>query len=176
MDHVRAFSDVYWSLKQMYAHVRSCILCRDDPDSCCVLSGDHNSYEIRGRLQLLCAAVLLYCILAIQQTQLPVDAVPLGSQLEFTSGTTITVMEDCVIKHGDVEKQPHLVDQLVELQVMYKAIEASTSYGVKKVYMFAPNIQSLCRLLVSSLGLVISWSGLHHCHSCNRPSDAYFLP
>ncbi len=106
-------------------HVRICMLRRDAPDSCFVLSCDHNIYEIRGRLQLLRIAVLLYRILAIQQTQLPIDAVPLGSQLEFTSGTTITVMEDYVIKRVDVEKQPHLVDQLVELQEMYKATKAS---------------------------------------------------
>jgi len=66
---------------------------------------------------------LLYRILAIQQTQLPSDAVPLGSQLQFTSGTT--VMEDYVIKRVDVEKQPHLVDQLPELQELYKATQAS---------------------------------------------------
>ena len=55
-------------------HVRFCMLCRDDPDSCVVLSGDHNIYSMRGRLQLLRLAVLLYRILAIQQTQLPSDA------------------------------------------------------------------------------------------------------
>ncbi len=93
------------------------MLRRDDPDSCIGLSGDHNIYATRGRLELLRIAVLLYRILAIQQTQLPSDAVPLGSELEFTSGTTITFMEDYVIKRVDVEKQPHLVDQLVELQM-----------------------------------------------------------
>lgn len=101
------------------------MLSRDDPDSCFVLSGDHNIYNIRGRLQLLRIAVLLYRILAIQQTQLPSDAVPLGSQLDFSSGTTITVMEDYVIKRVDVEKQPHLIDQLAELQQMFKATKAS---------------------------------------------------
>ena len=106
-------------------HVRICMLRRDDPHSCFVLSGDHNIYDIRGRLQLLRVAVLLYRILVVQQTQLPSDAVPLGSQLEFTSGTTITVMEDYVIKRVDIEKQAHLVNQLGELQEMYKAIKAS---------------------------------------------------
>ncbi len=106
-------------------HVRFCMLRRDDPNSCFVLSGDHNIYTIRGRLQLLRIAVLLYRILTIQQTQLPSDAVPLGSQLRFTSGTTITIMEDYVIKQVDVEKQPHLVDKLPELQEMYKATKAS---------------------------------------------------
>ena len=102
-----------------------CMLRRDGPNSCIVLSGDHNIYTIRGRLQLLRIAVLLYRIITIQQTQLPSDAVPLGSQLRFTSGTTITIMEDYVIKQVDVEKQPHLVDKLPELQEMYKATKAS---------------------------------------------------
>ncbi|KAL3154317.1 hypothetical protein ABBQ32_013801 [Trebouxia sp. C0010 RCD-2024] len=106
-------------------HVRICMLRRDDPDSCLVLSGDHNIYAMRGRLQLLRIAVLLYRILAIQQTQLPRDAVPLGSELEFPSGTTITVMEDYIIKRVDLEKQPHLVDQLQALQQLYKATRAS---------------------------------------------------
>ena len=61
-------------------HVRICMQRRDDPDSCHVLSGDHSIYDFRGRLELLRIAVLLYRILAIQQTQLPSDAVPLGSQ------------------------------------------------------------------------------------------------
>ncbi len=82
---------------------------------------------------------MLYRILAIQQTQLPSDAVPLGSQLQFTSGSTITVMEDYVIKRVDIEKQPHLVDQLPELQELYKATKASTvQYSLKKVHTFAP--------------------------------------
>ena len=101
------------------------MLHRDDPDSCQVLSGDHCIYDIKGRLVLLRIAVLLYRILAIQQTQLPSDAVPLGSQRVFPSGTTITVMEDYVIKHVDLQKQKHLVDQLAELQKMYKATAAS---------------------------------------------------
>ena len=74
------------------------MLCRDDPDSCHVLSGDHSIYDTRGRLQLVRIAILLYRILAIQQTQLPSDAVPLASVLEFSSGTKITVMEEYVIK------------------------------------------------------------------------------
>ena len=73
--------------------VRICMLRRDDPDSCQVLSGNHSIYDIRGRLELLRIAVLLYRILAIQQTQLPSDAVPLGSQRVFSSGTTIIVMK-----------------------------------------------------------------------------------
>ena len=101
------------------------MLHRDDADSCQVLSGDHSIYDIRGRIQLLRIAVLLYRILAIQQTQLPSDAVPLGSQRVFSSGTTITIMEDYVIKHVDLQKQSHLVDQLPELQKMYKATAAS---------------------------------------------------
>ena len=101
------------------------MLHRDDPDSCHVLSGDHNIYNIRGRLQLLRISVLLYRILTIQQTQLPNDAVPLGSELEFSSGTQITVMEDYVIKHADLQKQPHLRHQLLDLQEMYKATKAS---------------------------------------------------
>ena len=52
-------------------------------------------------------------------------SVPLGSELEFTSGTTITVMEDYIIKRVDLEKQPHLVDQLAALQQLYKATKAS---------------------------------------------------
>ena len=106
-------------------HVRFCMLRRDDPNSCLVLSGDHNIYPMRGRLQLLRIAVLLYRILAIQQTQLPSDAVPLGSELEFSSGTTITVMEDSIIKRVDLEKQPHLIDQLAALQQLYRATKAS---------------------------------------------------
>jgi len=101
------------------------MLRHDDPDSCQMLSGDHSIYDVRGRLELLRIAVLLYRILTIQQTQLPSNAVPLGSQQEFPSGTTITVMEDYVIKHVDLQKQPHLVDQLQELQKMYKATAAS---------------------------------------------------
>ena len=34
-------------------------------------------------------------------------------------------MEDYVIKHVDLQKQRHLVDQLPELQKMYKATAAS---------------------------------------------------
>ena len=105
--------------------VRICMIRRDDPDSCQVLSGDHSIYDIRGRLELLRIAVLLYRILAIQQMLLPSDAVPLGSQRVFSSGTTNTVMEDYVIKHVDLQKQKHLVDQLAELQKMYKATAAS---------------------------------------------------
>ena len=82
-------------------------------------------YPMRGRLQLLQIAVLLYCNLAIQQTQLPSDAVPVGSELEFTSSTEITVMEGSIIKHVDHEKQPHLVDQLATLQQLYRATKAS---------------------------------------------------
>ena len=50
---------------------------------------------------------------------------PLGSELEFTSGTTITVMEDSIIKRVDLEKQPHLIGQLAALQQLYKATKAS---------------------------------------------------
>ena len=101
------------------------MLHRDDPDSCHVLSGDHNIHNIRGRLQLLRISVLLYRILSIQQTHLPSHAVPLGSELQYSSGTQITVMEDYVIKRVDLEKQPHLRHQLSELQEMYKATKAS---------------------------------------------------
>ena len=101
------------------------MLRRDDPDSCHVLSGDHSIYDMRGRLELVRIAILLYRILAIQQTQLPSDAVPLASVLEFSSGTKITVMEDYVIKRVDIKKQPLLVDRLAELQELYKATRAS---------------------------------------------------
>ena len=67
--------------------VRICMLLRDDPSSCHVLSGDHNIYDMRGRFQLIRIAVLLYRILTIQQTQLPSNAVPLGSEIQFSSGT-----------------------------------------------------------------------------------------
>ena len=106
-------------------HVRICMLRRDDADSCQVLSGNHSTNDIRGRIELLRIAVLLYRILAIQQTQLPSDAVPLGSQRVFSSGTTITVLEDYVIKHVDLQKQRHVVDQPSKLQKMYKATAAS---------------------------------------------------
>ena len=76
-------------------------------------------------LSSLRIAVLLYRILAIQQTQLPSDAVQLGSQRVFSSGTTIAIMEDYVIKHVDLQKQKHLVNQLEELQKMYKATATS---------------------------------------------------
>ena len=105
--------------------VRICMLLRDDPNSCHVLSGDHNIYDMRGRLQLIRVAVLLYRILTIQQTQLPGDAVPLGSQIQLSSGTQITVMEDYVVKRVDLQKQPHLRDQLSELQEMYTATKGS---------------------------------------------------
>ena len=105
--------------------VRICMLRRDEPDSCQVLSGDHSIYDMRGRLELVRIAILLYRILAIQQTQLPSNAVPLASVLEFASGTKITVMEDYVIKRVDIEKQPLLVDRLAELQQLYKATRAS---------------------------------------------------
>lgn len=105
--------------------VRICMLHRDDPNSCHFLSGDHNIHEMRGRLQLIRIAVLLHRILTIQQTQLPSDAVPLGSEMKFASGTTITVMEDYIIKRVDLGKQPHLVDKLAMLQKMYKATKAS---------------------------------------------------
>ena len=105
--------------------VRICMLRRDDPDSCHVLSGDHSIYDTRGRLELVRIAILLYRILAIQQTQLPSNAVPLASVLEFSSGTKIIVMEDYVIKRVDIEKQPLLVDRLAELQELYKATRGS---------------------------------------------------
>ncbi|KAL3135587.1 hypothetical protein ABBQ38_006067 [Trebouxia sp. C0009 RCD-2024] len=105
--------------------VRICMLRRDDPDSCHVLSGDHSIYDMRGRLHLVRIAILLYRILAIQQTKLPSDAVPLASVLEFSSGTKITVMEDYVIKRVDIEKQPLLVERLAELQKLYKATRGS---------------------------------------------------
>ena len=92
----------------------------DDPDSCHVLSGDHSIYDMRGRLELVRIAILLYRILAIQQIQLPSDAVPLASVLEFSSGTKITVMEDYVIKRVNIEKQPLLIDRLAELQELYQ--------------------------------------------------------
>ena len=91
------------------------MLLRDDPDSCFLRSGDHSIYDIRGKLQLLRVAVLLYRILAIQQTQLPSDAVPLGSQLQFTSGATVNIMEEYTIKPVDIEQQLHLVDHLADL-------------------------------------------------------------
>ena len=53
------------------------MLRRNDPDSCHVGSGDHSIYDIRGRLELVSMAVSLCHILAIQQTQMPSDAVPL---------------------------------------------------------------------------------------------------
>ena len=46
-------------------------------------------------------------------------------QRVFPSDNTVTVMEDYVIKQVDLQKQPHLVDQLAELQKMYKATAAS---------------------------------------------------
>ncbi|DBA89496.1 TPA: hypothetical protein ACH3X1_004119 [Trebouxia sp. C0004] len=67
--------------------VRICMLRRDDPDSCHVLSGDHSIYDMRGRLELVRIAILLYRILDILQIQLSIDAVPLASVLEFSSGT-----------------------------------------------------------------------------------------
>ena len=79
---------------------------------------------MRG-VELVRIAVLLYRILAIQQTQLPSNAVPVASVLEFSSGTKITVMEDYVIKRVDIEKQPLLVDRLTELKELYKATRAS---------------------------------------------------
>ena len=101
------------------------MLRHDDPDSCHVLSGDHSIYDMRGRLELVRIAVLLYRFLAVQQTQLPSNAVPLASVLKFPSGTQITVMEDYVIKRVDIKKQPLLVDRLAELQELYKATRAS---------------------------------------------------
>ena len=71
------------------------------------------------------APKVLYRILAIQQTQVPSDAVPLGTELALTSGTTITVMEDSVIKRVDLSKQLHLIDQLAALQQLYKATKGS---------------------------------------------------
>ena len=93
----------------------------DDPDSCHVRSSDHSIYDMRGRLELVRIAILLHCI----QSQLPSDAVPLASVLEFSSGTKITVIEDYLIKRVDIEKQPLLVDRLAELQELNKATTAS---------------------------------------------------
>ena len=101
------------------------MLRRDDPNSCVVLSADHTIYTTRRKLQLLCIAVLLYRILAIQQTQLPDDAVQLGDELEFTSSTTSTDIEGSVIKLVDLEKQRYLIDQLAALQQLYRATKAS---------------------------------------------------
>ena len=101
------------------------MLLRDDPSSCHVLSGDHNIYHMRGRLQLVRIAVLLYRILNIQQTQLPSDVVPLGSEIQPSSGTQITAMEDYVVKRVDLQKQPYLRHQLSELQEMYTATKGS---------------------------------------------------
>ena len=105
------------------------MLHRHDPDSCVVLGGNHSIYPMK-ELQLLriMIAVLLYRILAIQQTQLPSNAVPLGCEREFTFGTTITVimMEDSVIKRVDPEQQPHLIDKLAALQQLYRATKVGT--------------------------------------------------
>lgn len=68
-----------------------CMLRRDDPDTCTVVSGDHDIYSTRGRLQLLRLAVLPYRTLAIQHARVPSDAAPLGRQLEFAWGRTITI-------------------------------------------------------------------------------------
>ena len=130
----------------------------DDPDSCVVLSGDHNIYPTRGRLQLLCIAVLLYRILAIQQTQLPDDAVPLCGVLEFTSGTTTTVMEDSIVKRMELKMRSNRIS-LTSWQRFSSYTEqqkpVSTSYGLKMFHTFAPNTQSHYLLLVNSLGLAL---------------------
>ena len=131
------------------------MLRRDAPDSCIVLSGDHNIYAIRGRLKLLRIAVLLYRILTIQQTQLPSDAVPLGSELEFSSGTTITIMEDYIIKRVDIQKQPHLVDQLAELQELYRATKTSQHLIRSEE---GPHIRNRYTVILSPFGDQL-WSG-----------------
>ena len=74
------------------------MLRRNDPDSCHVVSGDHSIYDIRGRLELVRIAVSLCHTLAIQQTQMPSNAVPLASVLKFSSGAKITVMEDYAVQ------------------------------------------------------------------------------
>ena len=133
-------------------HVRFCILRCDDPDSCVVLSGDCNIYPMKADFSFY---ALLSCgIAAIQQTQVPSDAMPLGSELEFTSGTTITVMEDSVVKRVDHEKQMHLIDQLASFSNCTKQQNpASTTYNLKMVHTFASSTQSLYLHWVFSLGL-----------------------
>ena len=90
---------------------------------------------------------------------LPSDAVALGSEMEFTSGTTITVMEDSIIQHVVLEKQPHLVDQLAALQQLYRASKAS-EYLIQSED--GPQICTkhtvTCLVLVISLGLGLSQS------------------
>ena len=133
-------------------HARICMLRCDAPDSCITLSGDHNIYAIRGRLKLLRIAVLLYRILTIQQTQLPSDAVPLGSELEFSGGTTITIMEDYIIKRvGILLTSWQSFKSCTEQQEL-----VSTSYVLRKVHTFALDIQLFCLLLVISFVLVLS--------------------
>ena len=125
------------------------MLHRDDPDSCDVLSGDHSIYDMKGRLDLIRIAILLYRILAIQQTQLPSNVVPLASVIEFSSGTKITVMEDYVIKRVDIAKQPLLVDRLAELQELYKATSASKHLiGSEE----GPHIHTKYTVILSPLG------------------------
>ena len=83
-----------------------------------------NIYPMRGRLQLLQIAVLLYRNLAMQQLNCQVmlchwvvsrSSLPAQRPLSWKT----------IIKHVDHEKQPHLVDQLAALQQLYRATKAS---------------------------------------------------
>ena len=125
--------------------LRFCMLRLDDPNSA-VLLAVLFIYMMRGRLQLLCIAVLLYRILATQQTQLPSDAVPLGSELEFSSSTTVTVMEDSIIPSSVWTSRSNRIS-LTSWQRFSSCTEqqkpVSTSYGLKMVHAFTPNTHSL---------------------------------
>ena len=79
---------------------------------CCSLSTFIQLNERQTSAFKHCCLVLHPCH---TETQLPSDAVALGSEMEFASGTTITVMEDSIVQPVDLEKQPHLVDQLAAL-------------------------------------------------------------
>ncbi|KAL3148650.1 hypothetical protein ABBQ38_014071 [Trebouxia sp. C0009 RCD-2024] len=132
---------------------------------------------MRGRLQLVCIAILLYRILAIQQTQLPSDAVPLAIVLEFSSGTKITVLEDSVIERVDIEKQPLLVERLAELQKLYKATRGSKHLiGSEE----GPHIHKKYTVILSPFGEQLGPgylpSGYRLGHSSKQPSDVYCLP
>lgn len=139
-------------------HVRICMLRRDYPDSCLVLSGDHNIYTTKGRLELLRIAVLLcrksnclgmLCHWAVSWSLLLAQQSLLWETLSSSAGklrssrTSSTSWQS--FRRCTEHQEP-----------------ASTSYGLKEVHIFTPSTQSLLLLLPINLGMVLCPSESHH--------------
>ena len=164
MDHARPFladlpamrakvcHEAYSALHLVYqlcyamagSHVRVCMLRRDNPDSCLVLNGNHKTYAMRGRLQLLRIAVLWCDILAIQQTQVLSDAVPLGSELEIHMAQQSLSWKNASQSQWTLRSNCLLLTSWQCFSSCTKQQKpVSMSYGLKMIHTLAPGTQSL---------------------------------